>query len=187
MSRGESFLGRWARRKEESRRDEPAAADPLTSPPPAEVVAPDAVPGEAPQEAAEAPAEEEAPLDLPDVDSLDADSDYSAFMDSRVPEETQRRALRRLWSSDPAYAFRDGLNEYDEDYTAPRLLGAAVKTVYDVVRGYAPAEDVEGETESQPGDAADSAVAKGTDEVPHESKEGGGAMQKAQSSGDFSP
>lgn len=140
------FLSRWARLKAE------AQAPDLSSDPAAPDLAPEvadqpeasAVPA-VPEDAApaEAAAEEEAfdPADLPDVESLTAESDYSVFMDARVPEDLRNSALRKLWTSDPVYAVRDGLNDYDEDYRTATLVGSAVRTIYDAVRGYAPAEE----------------------------------------------
>lgn len=102
----EHFVNRWSRRKQDSREapDEPIATE----------AAPDADP----------PAEID-PADLPDIDSLDKDSDYTAFMRQGVPEELKNLALRTLWRSDPVLANLDGLNDYDEDFGLALKLGAA--------------------------------------------------------------
>jgi hypothetical protein len=55
---------------------------------------------------------------LPSIETLTAQSDYTLFLKPNVPAEMQRRALRKLWLSDPIFAYRDGLS-YDEDYTRP--------------------------------------------------------------------
>ena len=51
------------------------------------------------------------------MDELDKDSDYTPFLADGVPQDLARMALRKLWRSDPVFAFRDGLDDYDEDYT----------------------------------------------------------------------
>jgi hypothetical protein len=57
-------------------------------------------------------------------------------MRSGVPKRLRNMALRRVWRLDPVLANLDGLNDYDEDYTdAAMLVGAAVKTVYQVGKG----------------------------------------------------
>lgn len=61
---------------------------------------------------------------LSDIATLTGKSDFSAFVGSNVPVETQRAALRKLWRSDPAFARNDGLDNYLGDgvtQTNPRL------------------------------------------------------------------
>lgn len=53
---------------------------------------------------------------LPDPDTLPAGSDFSAFMVPGVSAALRRRALRRLWATGN-YNVRDGLDDYDADYT----------------------------------------------------------------------
>lgn len=131
----EPFLSRWARRKrdvaegrvEEARVDDRAMA-----------VAPNA-------EAAAADAttkSEEPELDLstlPKVEELTAESDFTVFLDKRVPAFLRNAALGRMWSLDPT--IRDfievaenqwnwnvpgGAPFYEEILTAP---GEAVQAV----------------------------------------------------------
>lgn len=105
-------------------------------------------------EADEEPKEELAPEDLPDPDTLDKDSDFSVFLGDKVPEAIKRKAMSALWRSDPILANLDGLNDYDEDYTGLGLVQEAVKTAYQVGKGYATEEDdVEGDEEKGDGDA----------------------------------
>jgi len=54
--------------------------------------------------------------DLPAVDTLTEDSDFSRFMADDVPELLRKAALRKLWRSSPVFAVLDGLNDYDEDF-----------------------------------------------------------------------
>ncbi len=80
-------------------------------------------------------AETLAALNLPDPDDLAPGDDFAAFMRAAVPEHLRRRALRRLWLSDPVLANLDDLLDYGEDYTrAPGAL-ETVRTVYKVGRG----------------------------------------------------
>lgn len=66
------------------------------------------------------------PEDLPDIETLDKDSDYSLFMRKGTPEHLKRLALRKLFLSDPSLAVLDGLNDYDEDYS---MIGMVVEEV----------------------------------------------------------
>ncbi len=54
--------------------------------------------------------------DMPDVDSLHEGSDYSQFMSTSVSEGLRKIALRKLFQGEH-YNVRDGLDEYDGDYT----------------------------------------------------------------------
>lgn len=115
----DSFLARWSARKTESRKN-------VELPEPEEQEAAareeDAVAG--PPDRGSEPAEEAAP-ELPPLESLDENSDYSAFLDSRVDTDTQREALRKLFQS-PKFNVTDGLDDYDLDYTNPEPLGNIV-------------------------------------------------------------
>jgi len=118
------------------------------------------------------------PVELPDIDSLDKDSDFSAFLRQGVPEEIRRRALRVLWRSDPVLANLDGLNDYDEDFTGIRTVADAVRTAYRVGKGYlddgdeAKATDqaAAAEKTAEPADAAPSEriAASNSDELADE-------------------
>jgi len=72
--------------------------------------------------------------DLPPVDSLTAESDFTVFLEEGVPEELKKLALRRLWSTDPFLAQPDPLDIHNLDYTMP-AVAEVVKTVYQVGRG----------------------------------------------------
>lgn len=103
------FLSRWSRRKREARVQErrPDEATPAAAP----NAAPEAVPA-----AAEEPVD---PAELPPVDSLTAESDFTAFMRKGVPSELKTAALRKLWLSDPAIRDYKTLADYDWDFNAP--------------------------------------------------------------------
>jgi hypothetical protein len=96
----EPFLSRWSRRKRAA--EQPAAE----AKPPAPAGAP--------------------PAELPPIESLTPESDFSAFMHEQVDERLRRAALKKLFS-DPAFNVVDGLDDYAEDYTQLEALaeGAA--------------------------------------------------------------
>lgn len=118
----EGFLSRWSRRKIETQEDLAVET------PPVEVVADEATaPVTVVEEPELAPEEQEAIIaDLPDIESLTAESDFSAFMQRGVPEELQKLALRKLWKSNPVFANLDGLNDYDEDFSIITPLAEGV-------------------------------------------------------------
>jgi len=123
----EGFLTRWSRRKAQSLRGEelPEPDDDDVAPPAAEAAEQAPV---AAEEAVASPAEETAgaPPDalpeLPPLDSLGADSDYSAFLGQGVPTDLRQKALRKLFHS-PKFNIRDGLDDYDWDMSSPEPLG----------------------------------------------------------------
>jgi hypothetical protein len=53
-----------------------------------------------------------------------------------VHEELHRQALRTLWRSDPTFSLRDGLTDYDEDYTKIGKVEQVLRTAYRVGQGY---------------------------------------------------
>jgi uncharacterized protein DUF3306 len=110
------FLRRWSRRKIDSGARDVALPDP-SSPDDMAVVALEA-PVEPITEAAEVIA------DLPDIEALNKNSDFTVFLRDGVPEELKRLALRKLWLSDPVLANLDGLNDYDEDFATILKTGA---------------------------------------------------------------
>lgn len=54
--------------------------------------------------------------DMPDIETLDEDSDYAGFMSANVSEGLRKMALAKLFHG-KSYNIRDGLDEYDGDYT----------------------------------------------------------------------
>ena len=72
--------------------------------------------------------------DLPSIEELTAQSDYTVFLKKNVPEALRRRALRKLWVSDPVLANLDGLNDYDDDYTIVTAM-TMDDTSYKIGRG----------------------------------------------------
>ncbi|HTP95304.1 MAG TPA: DUF3306 domain-containing protein [Burkholderiales bacterium] len=92
----EDFLRRWSRLKHEA-------------------ATPPAVPAEAGQVAK--PAGEAASVELPPLESLTPESDFSVFMQPQVDDNLRRSALKRLFQ-DPRFNQMDGLDIYVGDYTA---------------------------------------------------------------------
>jgi hypothetical protein len=111
-----NFLARWSRLKQRAR----------TAPAPADAAAPPAT------AAPDIPAPD---TDLPPIESLTAESDFSPFMQPGVPEAARNAALQKLWRSDPVFANLDGLVEYGEDFAADFKSTAVVRTVYRVLQG----------------------------------------------------
>jgi hypothetical protein len=105
------------------------------------------VPVEGAPEGAAAEAVEQRIADLPDIESLNKDSDYTGFLREGIPEQLKNQALRKLWRSDPVLANLDGLNDYDEDFTKifTKAVTESVKTLFKVGKGMAETEG--GETE----------------------------------------
>ena len=131
----EGPLARWSRLKlRQGAAAGRGGAAPVTIAPdrdPALTPAPDggplaALPAEDQPTGDDAQPGEDAARDLPPIDSLDKDSDYTPFLADGVPEELARAALRKMWKSDPVFGFRDGLDDYDEDLS---LMFKIVDTV----------------------------------------------------------
>lgn len=53
--------------------------------------------------------------DMPPLDTLNEDSDYSGFFSEGVSEALRRLALRKLFRA-AKFGVRDGLDDYDADY-----------------------------------------------------------------------
>ena len=134
----EPFLTRWSRRKALVREGiepaEPETAEPEPETAPAATAAAaglEATPPASPEASAgtEAGADAEpgaeGARELPPLESLHEDSDYSAFLAADVAPDLQRQALRKLFHS-PKFNLRDGLDDYDLDYTNPALLGDVI-------------------------------------------------------------
>jgi hypothetical protein len=127
----EGFLRRWSRRKAETRSPEPAPAGAASDAAEPALASPELTPEPAPR--APAPID---PKDLPDIESLDASSDFTVFMRPGVPLELRNQALRKLWRSDPILANLDGLLEYGEDYSIASWPKGTIKTAYRIGRGF---------------------------------------------------
>lgn len=113
-----SFLDRWSRRKlqaRDGRTERPDDAAPEAPAPVADATTAEAVP--APRELTDE--------DMPALESLHQDADVSMFFSAKVSPQLRRQALRRLFHT-PKFNIRDGLDDFDEDYTYFAPLGDTV-------------------------------------------------------------
>ncbi len=138
---GRFSLRRWSQRKHAAARESnPAQAAPAETGPdtaqPGDASPPDSTPSaDAAPFASVAPArvDDASPLrtgekvaerasgghaELPPVDTLTSESDFTAFMRPGVDEVQKRGALKKLFS-DPRFNVMDGLDTYIDDYTKP--------------------------------------------------------------------
>lgn len=108
MRNDETFFSRWSRRKHEAQQEQ--------------VI---------PNQERETPVEPIEPVihltdaDMPPIESLTEESDYSVFLSPRVSEALRKQALRKLFRG-AGFNVRDGLDDYDEDYTEFVPLGDIV-------------------------------------------------------------
>jgi len=63
--------------------------------------------------------------DMPPIESLTADSDYTGFMSPEVSDALRRLALRKLFHG-AEFNICDGLDDYDGDYASFTKLGSIV-------------------------------------------------------------
>jgi len=66
--------------------------------------------------------------DMPDIESLDEESDYSGFLSKNVSEGLRKLALQKLFHS-KTYHICDGLDDYDGNYTVFEKLDTSIITV----------------------------------------------------------
>jgi len=76
-----------------------------------------------------------AELELPDPDDMQPGDDFSAFLTKAVPERLRRRALRKLWLTNPTLANVDGLVDYGEDFTDSAMVVEGMQTAYQIGKG----------------------------------------------------
>lgn len=107
LAEDENVISRWSRRKQEMGK-EPTVTEKITP-------IPDAI--------AQKPHLTDA--DMPAIESLTEDSDYSGFLSPKVSEALRKQALRKLFHS-PGFNVRDGLDDYDGVYTEFEKLGDIV-------------------------------------------------------------
>lgn len=94
-----TFLSRWSRLKATAKTE--PKAEPLPTPVEAE--------------------DETPPAELPPVETLTKDSDFSAFLQNGVPEAVKRAAMAKLWSSDPLFSQPEVFDLHMEDYSVPSI------------------------------------------------------------------
>ena len=121
----ESFASRWSRRKQEMQ-SEPEEKGALIEEEPQQ-------PSEEDRLAALNTLTDE---DMPELETLGENSDYAGFMSINVSEELRKLALRKLFHG-KTFNIRDGLDEYDGDYTQfekldPSIITADMKHLLEV-------------------------------------------------------
>ena len=119
QNNNESVLSRWSRRKLEADELAPAVEESVQLDTEVGLSADDQVTADTEAKPVLTDA------DMPDIESLDEDSDFSGFMSEGVSDELRNLALRKLFRA-PVFNIRDGLDEYDEDYTYFEKLGDIV-------------------------------------------------------------
>lgn len=128
MTGDESFLQRWSRRKTEQRQPVPAPSSSVTKAVGLE--------NESGSDTSQLDKKSKAELELPSIDSLGKDSDFTVFMRDGVPEALKQQALRKLWASDPAFGAPDILDIHALDYSHLGRTQEVVQTSYQVGRGF---------------------------------------------------
>ncbi|MEX2575132.1 MAG: DUF3306 domain-containing protein [Halofilum sp. (in: g-proteobacteria)] len=113
--RERSFLRRWSARKNQARAEDAETQNPQ------EPAADERPAGEVSGDDQLQPTD----ADMPPLESLGEDSDYRGFLSPRVSQSLRRAALRKLFQS-PRFDVRDGLDDYDGDYTRYTPLGDTV-------------------------------------------------------------
>ncbi|MCK0715733.1 DUF3306 domain-containing protein [Chromohalobacter sarecensis] len=123
-----SFMQRWSQRKREHGNEPsletPSEETPASLPEKTQATAPSEANETSSRAAALIPGyDPQRPLDeqLPEPERLGAGDDFRAFMLPEVSELLKRRALRRMFKVGN-YNVRDGLDDYDEDYSQLRRM-----------------------------------------------------------------
>ena len=102
----EAFLSRWSKRKQGQPLE--TSVEAAESQPPAQVQS---------EEAIQEPAEKElTDADMPDLESLDGQSDVSMFFSEGVSKALRQKALKQLFHQ-PSFNVISELDEYIEDYS----------------------------------------------------------------------
>jgi len=120
VSDNQSFFSRWSQRKAETKTNPESSTleEELSAKQQTEALS-DSIEDQ-----------EETPVltdeDMPDIESLDDESDFKQFFSPGVSEELRNLALRKMFRL-PEFNIRDGLNDYDEDFSKmPELTQAVV-------------------------------------------------------------
>lgn len=141
----EPFLSRWSRLKREAaadrkQRDPEAGQEDAAGVQPGAEAAEPGSPGPRDHEPESDDSSHQTAPDLEEIDfdKLDSTSDYKRFMDGNVPDEVRRKALSKLWLSDPVLGGPEQLSDYMEDFSdaAVAATGGVVRTAYKVGQGF---------------------------------------------------
>ena len=111
----EAFLGRWSRRKALKQGDVglESTNEPKTNEQDLD---------QSGDESVDPPLTDE---DMPPVESLGEDDDFSGFLSPEISEKLRKAALRKLFHG-AGFNVRDGLDDYDDDFTVFEPLGDIV-------------------------------------------------------------
>ena len=120
MTEPDNFVQRWARLKRESdiEHEIDACRDGSAVEPKETVL----LPPEAHRWIDAAADELFDPSGLPSIEAITADTDVRGFLQSRVPAELTRAALRQAWTSDPAIRDFVGIAENQWDFNDPSAI-----------------------------------------------------------------
>jgi hypothetical protein len=92
-------------------------------------------------------------VELPPLESLNFESDFKAFMRSKVEESIKRAALKKLFA-DPRFNVMDGLDTYIDDYTTAEPISqdllARIEEVREKLLAPAPVETERGDEQGKP-------------------------------------
>ncbi len=117
----EGFASRWSRRKQEVANEAELVVEDIAVE--GEIIIDEETLAEQRLEKLNALTDE----DMPDIETLNEDSDFSGFMSTGVSEALRKMALQKLFHG-KSYNIRDGLDEYDGDYTSFEKLDPSVIT-----------------------------------------------------------
>lgn len=119
----ETFFARWSRLKK-------TAAEVVENPPVA------------------APAASQA-VELPSIESLTSESDFTGFFRAKVDEKLRRAALKKMFQ-DPHFNVMDGLDVYIDDYSLPDPIPETMLAKLEHVKNILGRKDDEKEGDAEP-------------------------------------
>jgi hypothetical protein len=121
----ESRLSRWSRRKQQTTEETQKEDLALEVEPQDQGINELEVALSEDQQQSEAQEPVLSDADMEPVETLTENSDFSKFMSPGVSDKLRNLALRKMFQA-PSFNIRDGLDEYDEDYTSFEKLGDIV-------------------------------------------------------------
>ena len=92
---------------------------------------------------------------MPPVESLDAGADVGAFLSPKVSDALRKRALRAVFRQ-ARFNVRDGLDDYDEDFTAFPPLAKMTAEMRRLLADKQQAENTVAKTEGESESVSDS-------------------------------
>lgn len=159
----EPFLSRWSRLKQASREEAPPAPTASADDAAAQSLA-EARAAAEPAGHGEDGAPVDEPPELPPLESLTEESDFSAFMQATVDPALRRMALRKMWSN-PKYALVDPLDPFRADFAAFTPLGDIVTSDMKFHAERLLRKELEKAAEAAEAAAAESAAGEQADDV----------------------